>query len=76
MKVIKQDYTPVPKNTVRMTIRQPDGKRITIQTTTMGEFKLISGMATSQLRERKSRETNRLQHAPTGQDNAPAQSEV
>jgi hypothetical protein len=65
LKIVKQEYTPVPKNTIRIIVMQPDGKRVTLQTTTTSEYSLISGMVLFGAKERKPREAKRLQRSCT-----------
>lgn len=47
MKNIKQEYIPVPRNTIRIIICEGDSigvKRTIIQTTTMGEYKMLKAL--------------------------------
>lgn len=78
MKTVRQEYTPVPKNTIRIIICEGDAigvKRTTIQTTTVGEFKMIKALSMYQgtpegRKKRKPRQ--RLQHAQVSQEHTPA----
>lgn len=52
MKRIKQGFSPMANNTIRVFIKGPDGMESKIfQTTTQSEAKLIEGMITSQVKE-------------------------
>lgn len=74
MKTVKQDYTPVPKNTIRIIICEGDAigvKRTTVQTTTIGEFKMLKALSLYQGTP-SGRNHRGLQRTPSGQQHTPA----
>ena len=59
MKIVKQEFTPVPVGAVRIIIRDFGGERITLQTTTRSEARMFKALAKYEITERsnKSHET-------------------
>lgn len=77
MKTVKQEYTPVPKNAIRIIICEPSSimangvKRTTLQTTTVGEFKMLKALTMYQGTP-EGRSHGRLQRSQSSQQHTAA----
>lgn len=56
MRIVKQAFAPVPKNSIRIIINN-NGKQYSLQTTGNQEFRIYDELTTAMVRARKTRKT-------------------